>query len=351
MSSTIGKYMNYTLFGESHGTAIGMTIDGLPAGVKLDFNAIDQALIKRKTGQLLTSQRQEPDQVEWLSGLKAGFTTGAAVTFIIKNSGQRSVDYQKYDNIMRPSHADYTAHIKYKGYNDQRGGGMFSGRLTACYVVAGSIARQLLKEHDIVINADIVQLGELQLPRDVTVNRDKSWLAGLAPNWQQVVTDYLKEIAEQGDSIGGKVHISASGLPVGLGEPPFYSVEAVLSQYLLAVPGLKAISFGTGASFATKKGSQVADQMRYVGDEVTFLSNHNGGVLGGISNGQALDIDIVFKATPSIFKEQQTIDIAKKENCSLQLTGRHDPAFVIRTPIVVESVVAMALYDLWRAAR
>ncbi len=351
MSSTVGKFVRYTLFGESHGAAIGMTIDGLPAGIKLDLDAIDFALKKRKTGQLLTSRRQEADLVKWLSGVQGDYTTGAALTFIIKNSGHRSQDYQKFSAIMRPSHADYTAHIKYNGYNDKRGGGMFSGRLTACYVVAGSIAKQLLKELGVVINADIVQLGELQLPLDAMLDRNSNWLAGLAPKWQQAVTDYLKEIAEQGDSLGGKVHIAVSGLPAGLGEPPFYSVEAALSQYLFAVPGLKAISFGTGGDFAAKKGSEVADQMQYVDDKVTFLSNHNGGVLGGITNGQPLEVDCVFKATPSIYKVQQTIDIVKKENTILQLIGRHDPAFVIRTPIVVESVVAMALYDLWRAAR
>ncbi len=351
MSSTIGKSIKYTLFGESHGKAIGMTIDRLPAGIQLDFNAIDLALKKRKTGQRLTSQRQESDQIEWLSGVKDNVTTGAALTFIIKNNGQRSEDYQKNGTIMRPSHADYTAHIKYQGYNDKRGGGMFSGRLTACYVVAGSIVRQLLSEQGITINANITKLGKLQLPPDAVHDRNKSWLAGLAPKWQQTVTDYLTEVAEQGDSLGGKLHVTTTGLPVGLGEPPFYSVEAALSQFLLAVPGLKAISFGAGENFAVRSGSEVADQMRYVDDQIKFLSNHNGGVLGGISNGQPLEIAVVFKATPSIYKAQQTIDIAERKNVTLQLTGRHDPAFVIRTPIVVESVVAMALYDLWRAAQ
>ncbi len=351
MSSTIGRCIRYTLFGESHGAAIGMTIDGLPAGTKLDYSAIDAALAKRKTGGLLTSQRQEADQVEWLSGVIDNYTTGSAVTFIIRNSGQRPQDYEKNSNIIRPSHADYTAHLKYGGYNDKRGGGIFSGRLTACLVVAGTIARQLLKSQGTVICANIIQLGKLSLPLDATADRQTSWLAGLSQKWHDTVIDYLKEIAEQGDSLGGTVRVIASGLPVGLGEPPFYSVEAALAQFLLAIPGLKSIGFGKGVDFATKRGAEVADQMQYVDDKVTYLSNHNGGVLGGISNGQPLEINCVFKATPSIFKPQQTIDMATKQNTTLQLTGRHDPAFVIRTPIVVESVVAMALYDLWRAAQ
>ncbi len=351
MSSTIGRCIRYTIFGESHGVAIGMTIDGLAAGIHLDFAAIDAALYKRKTGGLLTSQRQEVDQVEWLSGVKDNYTTGSAVTFIIRNGGQRSQDYEENSNIIRPSHADYTAHVKYGGYNDKRGGGIFSGRLTACFVVAGTITRQLLKEQGIAICANIIQLGKLSLPVNAIVDRQDNWLAGLSKEWHDTVVGYLKEIAEQGDSLGGTVCVTASGLSIGLGEPPFYSVEAALAQFLLAIPGLKSIGFGTGAKFATKMGSEVADQMQYVDDKITYLSNHNGGVLGGISNGQPLEINCVFKATPSIFKSQQTIDIVTRQNTTLQLTGRHDPAFIIRTPIVVESVVAMALYDLWRAAQ
>ncbi len=351
MSSTIGKIMRYTLFGASHGPVIGMTLDGLPAGLKIDQQLITAALAKRKTGGMLTSQRRESDTVEWLSGLLDGRTTGAAVTFIIKNNGHNSDDYKQRANIIRPSHADYSAHVKYNGYNDVRGGGIFSGRLTACFVVAGTIVRQLLAANDITISADIINLGGLRLPLDAQVKRDGSWLDNLSADWRQLVIEHLTAVSARGDSMGGTVRARISGLPVGIGEPPFESVEAVLAQFLWAIPGLKAIGFGDGVDFATKSGCQVADQMQYVDGVLQHLSNHNGGVLGGICNGETVQLDCTFKATPSLFCEQQTVDLAKKSNVKLKLTGQHDPAFVIRTPIIVESVIAMALYDLWRAAQ
>ncbi len=351
MSSTIGNTIRYTLFGASHGPAIGMTIDGLPAGLEIDQDLIGCQLTKRKTGVLLTSQRRESDTVEWLSGLLDGRTTGAAVTFIIKNNGQNSQDYKQRATIMRPSHADYTANVKYKGYNDARGGGIFSGRMTACFVVAGTIVRQLLTEKGISIYADIINLGELQLPYNAQIKRDGSWLDNLTSEWRQSVIEYLDTVSSAGDSLGGTVRVMVSGMPVGIGEPPFESIEAILAQYLWAIPGLKAIGFGDGVAFAAKKGSQVADQMQYIDGVLRHLSNHNGGVLGGISNGEMIQIDCTFKATPSLFCEQETVDLDSQSNVKLKLTGQHDPAFVIRTPIIVESVIAMALYDLWRAAQ
>ncbi len=351
MSSTIGKAVRYTLFGASHGPAIGMTIDGLSAGTAIDDAQIAADLAKRKTAVQLTSQRRESDRVEWLSGLLNGYTTGAALTFIIKNNGQQSADYERRGQIVRPSHADYTAHVKYRGFNDWRGGGIFSGRLTACFVVAGSIARQLLKKGGIAIQSQIVNLGGLALPASAQIKDDASWLDNLAPHWQQRVSAELAAVSAAGDSLGGTLRGVVSGLPVGLGEPPFYSVEAALSQYLFAIPGLKAIGFGDGVNFAAEKGSAVADTMQYVDGGLRHLSNHNGGILGGISNGAALQIDCTFKATPSLFQEQSTVDLATERNVKLKLTGQHDPAYLIRLPIVVESTLAMALYDLWRLAQ
>ncbi len=339
MSSIIGRIVRYTLFGSSHGPVIGMTIDGLPAGIKIDDVAIRRSLERRKTGQLLTSQRREADVVQWLSGYKDGYTTGAALTFTIANSGQNSADYRQVETVMRPSHADYPANVKYGGYCDRRGGGIFS---------AGSIVRQLLTEQGIALAATLHQLGELSIPAAATVDYSSAWLDGLTPVWRQRVVDYLSPIAAAGDSLGGTVRLCATGLPIGLGEPPFYSVEAALSQYLFAIPGLKAIGFGSGSAFATARGSAVADQMQYKDQKVDFLSNHNGGALGGLTTGQALQVDCVFKPTPSIALAQSTIDVARRENATLRLTGRHDPAFVIRTPVIVEAVAAMTLYDLWR---
>ncbi len=348
MSSTIGNVVKYSLFGESHGPAIGMTISGLPAGLKLDDDVIDSALKKRKTGGRLTSARREADRVEWLSGLYNGHTSGAPLTFIIKNDDQRSADYEMLKDIMRPSHADYSAHLKYDGFNDPRGGGMFSGRLTACYVVAGSIVRQLLERLNIEIRADIVQLGRLKIPPTALLDRSVTWLDGLNEDYKVRTTELLQSTIRNGDSLGGRVRVVVNGLPAGVGEPHFNNLESVLAQYLYAVPGLKSLGFGDAEQFAEKVGSAVADCPLYVDGHLTHDANHNGGVLGGISNGMPLTLDCVFKATPSLRRAQTTADIAKRTNVSLSIGGRHDPAFVVRTPIVVESVVAMAIYDLMR---
>ncbi len=348
MSSTIGNVVKYTLFGESHGPAIGMTISGLPAGLAIDENAIAGALNKRRTGGRLTSARREADRVEWLSGLYNNITTGAPLAFIIKNCDQRPSDYDFIKGIVRPSHADYSAHVKYDGYNDKCGGGMFSGRLTACYVVAGTIVRQLLKTENIEICADIVQLGELIIPQDALIDRTVAWLDGLNDDYKRRVSDCLELAIAIQDSLGGRLRAIVDGLPAGVGEPHFDNVESVLAQYLYAIPGLKSLGFGDAEQFAYKRGSEVADCARYIDGQVVHEANHNGGILGGISNGMPLILDCVFKATPSLNRLQPTIDVADGINVSIKTGGRHDPAFIVRTPVVVESVIAMALYDLMR---
>ncbi|PID79922.1 MAG: chorismate synthase, partial [Clostridiales bacterium] len=257
MSSTIGNVIKYSLFGESHGPAIGMTISGLPAGLEIDETAIDSALDKRRTGGRLTSARCEADRVEWLSGLYNNITTGAPLTFIIKNGDQRPSDYDALRDIVRPSHADYSAYVKYGGHNDKRGGGMFSGRLTACYVVAGTIVRQLLKTLNIEIRADIVQLGELKIPQDAIIDRTVAWLEGLSDDYKRQVSNLLELAVSIEDSLGGRLRAVVEGLPAGVGEPHFNNVESVLAQYLYAVPGLKSLGFGDAEQFAFKRGSEV----------------------------------------------------------------------------------------------
>lgn len=351
MYSSKGHHVVYSLFGESHGPAIGMTIHGLPAGIKINDQAIQDALAKRKTGGQYASQRTETDCVEWVSGTLDGCTTGAALTFMIKNQDQRSKDYTKHQHVLRPSHSDYTARQKYEGYHDYRGGGMFSGRLTACLVVAGSLVRGLLEDMGLMIKSSITKLHDVTLPFDACdPNKKGPWLSCLKPPYREMVTQVLASVQSQGDSIGGIVHSEVTGMPLGWGEPLFYSLESVVSSWLYAIPGLKGVSFGDGFDFHALKGSQANDQMCMTGDQVTCLSNHNGGVLGGISNGMPLVCDVVFKPTPSIYQPQTTVDIQKSATVEHVIEGRHDPAFVIRTPIVVESVIAMALYDLSRMA-
>lgn len=350
MSNVLGNSVVYSLFGESHGPLVGMTIHNLPAGVTIDQQVIRANLIARQTGGMLTSQRREADEVEWVSGVVDNITTGAPLSFIIKNNDYKLQDYRQIRHLARPSHADYTAHIKYDGYNDKSGGGMFSGRLTSCYVVAGSIARQLLAPQ-ISLKAHLVQLGKLSLPKDISNTVGKSWLDGLSSPWRGMVVEYLTDIQGEGDSVGGQVNLIINGVPAGIGEPLFYSVESVFSSWLFAIPGLKAVQFGDGVALAGLKGSVANDIPYYEDGRVKHRSNRNGGVLGGISNGMPLDITVTFKPTSSIYKAQPTIDLSTQQNSTIEVTGRHDPAFVIRTPIVVESVAAMALYDLVRMAQ
>lgn len=346
----MGNSVVYSLFGESHGPLVGMTIHNLPAGITLDQQAIRNNLTARQTGGMLTSQRRESDEVEWVSGVIDSVTTGAPLSFIIKNNDYKSQDYRQIRHLVRPSHADYTAYVKYDGFNDKSGGGMFSGRLTSCYVVAGSIVKQLLSPQ-INFKAHLIQLGKLSLPKDISGGGDKCWLDSLASPWRGMVVEYLSDIQGEGDSVGGQVNLIIDGVPAGIGEPLFYSVESVLSSWFFVIPGLKAVQFGDGVALAGLKGSVANDIPYYEDGQLKHRSNRNGGVLGGISNGMPLDITVTFKPTSSIYKAQQTVDLVTQQNSTIELTGRHDPAYVIRTPIVVESVAAMALYDLVRMAQ
>lgn len=351
MSSIKGNVVQYSLFGESHGPAIGMTINNLPSGLTIDEDSIRTALSKRSTGGQYASQRRETDSVEWISGVYLGQTTGAPLTFIIRNSDHKSKDYDQLAHIMRPSHADYPAYIKYGGKNDIRGGGMFSGRLTACYVVAGTLVRQLLEAEGLRIKASLVRLGKLTLPFDAADSGTGTWYECLRPEWKKLVTQLLSEVQGKGDSVGGEVAVNVTGMPAGIGEPHFNSVESELAGWLYGIPGMKAVQFGLGIDFAKAHGSQVNDKAYYEDGLVKHKTNFNGGIFGGITNGMDLELKCTFKPTPSIYIRQETIDIREKVNIEHELTGRHDPAFVIRTPIVVESVIAMALYDLMRMAQ
>jgi chorismate synthase len=351
MSSIKGRRVVFSMFGESHGPAIGMTINGLGEGVFIDDDAVQIALNKRRTGGSFASQRHEEDTVEWLSGRLGNYTTGAPLTFVIRNMNQRPKDYDTMGYLVRPSHSDYPAFVKYKGMNDKRGGGMFSGRLTAALVVTGTLCKTLLDSKNITIHASLTKLGSISLPVEATLQSEKSWLDSLENKWRSLVNDVLSNVQQQGDSIGGVLKVRVEGMPVGVGEAHFHSIESELSSWLFSIPGLKGIQFGLGFDFSTMTGSQVNDSAFISEGEIKHRSNHNGGVFGGMTNGMPLEFDVVFKPTPSIYIPQKTIDMETLTEQELSITGRHDPAYVIRTPIIVECVTAIALLDLMRSAQ
>lgn len=351
MYSSRGHFIQYSMFGESHGPAIGMTIHGFPEGISVDHQAIARALKQRRTGGAFASQRKEMDQVVWLSGLKNDVTTGAPITFMIENKDHKPKDYDQHNRVVRPSHADYPASVRYQGFNDIHGGGMFSGRLTAVYVVAGTLCRQWLSIYGVTLRSYLSQLGKISLPQSSVTQspeplEDPSWLASLTPQWRTMVNEILQAAQSDGDSIGGQVRLTVDNVPVGIGEPQLHSLESELSGWLFSIPGVKALSFGIGEAFASANGSKVNDCAYYDGDQVKHRTNHNGGIFGGLSNGMPIELQVTFKPTPSIYKAQQSIDLTREQNATLEITGRHDPAFVIRTPVVVECVVAMCLTDL-----
>ena len=354
MSGTWGKNIKYTIFGESHGEGIGIVIDNLPSGLELNVSKIKAEMQRRQPGfNDLATTRKEADEFEILSGIFNHRTTGTPLCCFIKNTGQHSSDYDKTKDIIRPSHADYTAYIKYKGFNDYRGGGHFSGRLTAAIVFAGAIAKQILSGYNISIVSHIYKIGNLcDLP---LCNKDLSMVdylhlaamsfptidASIGTAMQQKISD-VKAI---GDSIGGIVETAVLHLPAGLGSPFFDSLESTISHLMFSIPGVKGIEFGDGFELAEMKGSEANDQFCLEDSKICTLTNHNGGILGGISTGMPLVFKTAFKPTPSIALEQNTVDIQQMQNTKLKIVGRHDPCIVPRALPVVEAAAAMSILD------
>ena len=333
MSNISLKNLSLTVFGESHGKCIGAVLTGFPAGFKIDFDGIRKDMDRRKPGKdKLSTQRKEADEFEFVSGVMDGITTGAPICVVINNTSQHSSDYDKLKNIPRPSHADYSAYIKYNGFNDIRGGGHFSGRLTAPVVCLGSLCKQLLSDKGISVDASVLSIG------------------GILNDVKDHVSESIKELITQkgaeGDSVGGKVVCSASGIPAGIGGPLFEGIEGKLSQLIFGIPAVKAVEFGLGEDFATSYGSDANDQYGIEDGKVVTLSNNNGGIVGGITNGSPIDIKVTFKPTPSIFKPQKSVDLTENKSCDLQIQGRHDPCIVIRAVPVVEAIVAIGILDM-----
>ncbi|MEF9921582.1 MAG: chorismate synthase [Anaerovoracaceae bacterium] len=325
MSSIYGKNLKISIFGQSHSKAIGVVIDGLPAGKTIDIEALQEFMLRRAPGQNeFSTARKEDDKVEFLSGLVDNVTCGAPISAIIKNTNTKSQDYDNIRDIPRPSHADFAAHIKYKGFEDVSGGGHFSGRLTAPLCIAGGICKQLLLEKGIEIGAHIKEIG------GTTVD----------------VYEKISETKKLGDSVGGVVTCQISGMPVGVGQPMFEGIENKISSAIFAIPAVKGIEFGNGFEAARLLGSQNNDSFYYDGDEIKTKTNNHGGILGGISTGMPIVFRVAIKPTPSIAKEQDSISFAKGENAKLQVRGRHDPCIVPRAVPCVEAAAAIAIYDL-----
>ena len=359
MKNSIGTNVILTLFGESHGPAVGAVIDGLAAGIPVDQDFIASQLARRRPQGPVDTARREKDQYQILSGVFNGFTTGAPLCIVIPNEDVRSADYNATKGLARPSHADYVAQIKYGGFQDYRGGGHFSGRVTAAIVAAGAIAIKALEAKGIRIGTHILECGGLRdtdfnalgtpdglalLESYVKAVNEKNF--PVVEDLEDSITARILEAKEDCDSLGGIIQTAVTGIEPGLGEPWFDSVEGVLAKALFAIGGIKGVEFGSGFQFAKMKGSQANDSFCMEDGKVLSLTNHNGGINGGITNGMPVVFNCAVKPTPSIAKEQKTIDYLKGQEATLNLKGRHDPAIIRRICIVVSSIVAIALCDV-----
>ena len=356
MSSTFGKNLHISVFGGSHTVAIGVVIDGLPAGETIDQDALLRQMARRAPGRDKSSTpRKESDIPRILCGLLDGVTTGAPLCLIIENTNIRSKDYSDLKIHPRPGHADYTAFVRYGGHNDIRGGGHFSGRLTACLVAAGGIARQILQRRGILIGAHALQIGPVfdrrfdpvSISPEELIRLSETYFALLDPEKESAMRDVIEEARMAQDSIGGIVECAVTGLPAGLGSPMFDGVENVLGAALFGVPAVKGVEFGDGFGVAALHGSENNDPFTYGEDgKVKTLTNHAGGVLGGITTGMPLVFRCAVKPTSSISRAQHTIDLSRGCDDTLSVHGRHDPCIVPRAIPVVEGVAAMALLDM-----
>jgi chorismate synthase len=352
MSGVWGNKVKISIFGESHGKAIGINIDGLKPGVELNLNDINKEMQRRAPGSSeLSTPRKEEDSFEILSGYFNGRTTGTPLCAIIRNNNQHSKDYEKTKNLMRPSHGDLTGHIKYEGFNDYRGGGHFSGRITAPLVFAGAVCKQILEKEGIIIGSHIKSIGKVEdvgfdmkeIEDETLKNLSKSKFPVLTEEIGINMRNSILRAKEEMDSVGGVIETAVNNLPLGLGEPFFDSVESVLAHLLFSIPGIKGVEFGEGFNISKIKGSEANDEFYIQDEKIKTYSNNNGGILGGITNGMPLIFRAAVKPTPSIGKIQNTVDIEKKENAKIEIKGRHDPCIVPRALPVVEAAAAITI--------
>ena len=352
MKNTFGNSLQITLFGESHGPYIGAVLDGLAPGIVIDHDYIGSRLLLRRPFGKISTGRVEEDVYEIVSGVYAGKTTGTPLCIMIPNRAMKSVDYEKNGRQIRPGHADYTAFCKYHGFEDHRGGGHFSGRITAALVAAGAIASTALQEKGITIGTHILSLKDIcdrtfsDIPKDI-VFLNKEQFAVLDADVKGSMIAAIEEAAKRSDSIGGVLETAIDGIEAGVGEPWFDSVESMLSHALFSIPAIKGVQFGTGFDGCSLYGSEYNDPLRFRDDgSVYTTSNHNGGINGGITNGMPILFRCAVKPTPSIFLKQDSIDLEKQENTTIAIEGRHDPAIIHRARAVVDAVSALTIYDL-----
>lgn len=351
MKNTFGNSLSVTLFGESHGEAIGCVIDGISPGTEIDEAFISSQMEKRKGINALSTGRREKDQVKILSGVFAGKATGTPICLVIENADTKSKDYSKTKDLARPSHADYTAEIKYGGFQDYRGGGHFSGRITAPLVAAGAIALKALEKKGIKIATHISLCGDIADRDFGNYEEDFALLEELempvlCEKKREEMASLIESCKRDGDSIGGVLDTAVIGLPAGVGEPWFDTVESMLSHALFSVPAVKGVEFGAGFSFGSMRGSQANDAFYCDGDTVKTKTNNNGGINGGITNGMPVTFRCAVKPTPSVYKKQETVNMKQMTDETLLIEGRHDPAIIHRARVVIDSVTALTLCDL-----
>lgn len=344
MSSTIGNRIRLTLSGESHGKFMTATLDGLASGIEIDRDYIDKILLERRPKSIASSARREADEYEIISGVFNGFTTGAALTILMKNSDVDSSSYEKIKDLARPSQADYPAFIKYKGFNDYRGSGIFSARLTAPVCAAAAIILKELEKKGITFETHLKRVGKI-----IDEARGEEFLSKTYHMYKysdDETQNYLDEIKNKNDSVGAEAELIIKGVKAGLGEPPFAPLDGELARYMYLIPSVKSVSFGNGNDFAQSFGSEVADEMRVEDDKVKFLKNTNGGIIGGISNGADIVLSCIFKPIASIPREFKTINMKTMENAEININGRHDASVVPRVYPIMKCYAALAIYDM-----
>lgn len=355
MSSTYGDKIKISVFGESHGNGIGVVIDGLPAGVKIDMDKVLVQMARRAPGKDKTATpRLEKDFPDVLSGMLDGTLTGAPLCAVIQNTNTRSGDYSNLLSCPRPGHSDYAAFVKYNGANDIKGGGHFSGRITAPIVFAGAICRQILEQKGIKIAAHIASIGNVddvsfnpvEIEDELIEELNLSAFALIDDSAEQKMRDEVEKARTSLDSVGGTIECAVTGIEAGFGDPMFDGVEGVIAKAVFGVPAIKGIEFGKGFELSKMRGSQSNDPFRYKDGKVVTETNNMGGILGGITNGMPVIFRAAVKPTPSISQKQKTVDLQKKENAELEIHGRHDPCIVPRAVPVIEAVTALAIINI-----
>ena len=346
MSSMYGENLHLTIFGQSHSPAIGMTLEGIPAGEQLDFEALQRFLERRAPGRnAYSTARKEADAPEFLSGLRGDTTCGVPLTAIIRNGDTRSKDYAPFSAVPRPGHADYTANVKYFGHQDYAGGGHFSGRLTAPLCIAGGVCLQILQRRGIEVISRIKAIGDVEDPSPLSASTAEKAFPTVDEAAGEAMQAAIAQAKAQGDSLGGVIECAVLGLPAGLGDPMFGGMENRIAGIVFGIPAVKGVEFGAGFAAAKLRGSQNNDSYTVQDGRIETRSNHCGGILGGITNGMPLVFRAAIKPTPSIAMEQDSVNLETLTEEKLRVGGRHDPCIVPRAVPVIEAAAAIAVYD------